>query len=323
MAGVLRRRTAARRLAVVGLGEPSRRLVRGLADLGAVCPAGLFLPLPAQRDRRTGERRTRRGLDDLVRLICADRVDGVIVALPPEAEALLPGCVERLRACPVDLWVLPPGRHGLRAPELVEVARRPLAGWRAAAKTALDRAVAGALLLLLAPLMLLVAVAIRLESPGPALFRQARGGRGGVPFEILKFRTMHVSAEGAALPAAPDDRRVTRVGRLLRRTSLDELPQLLNVLKGEMSLVGPRPHAIAHDRLYARLLPGYAARYRVRPGITGLAQVDGLRGEPTSLAAMAARLDRDLAYIDGWSLGLDLRLLLRTLRVPLGDPRAY
>jgi putative colanic acid biosynthesis UDP-glucose lipid carrier transferase len=279
------------------------------------------VPLAGQRDPRTGEPRSRRGLDALLRLIREDRIDAVIVALPVEAQSLLPRCLEHLRACPVDLWVLPVGGGGSAG--LVEVARRPLTGWRMLAKTALDRALAGALLLLLAPLMVLIAVAIRLDSPGPALFRQWRGGRSGVPFEILKFRTMRVTGEAAPLPAAPDDRRVTRLGRLLRRTSLDELPQLLNVLKGEMSLVGPRPHALAHDRLYARLLPDYAARYRVRPGITGLAQVEGLRGEPTSLAAMAARLSRDLAYIDGWSLGLDLRLLLRTLRMPLGDPRAY
>ncbi len=320
MASVPRRRTAAGRLAVVGLGERPRRLVRRLADLGTDRPVGLFLPLPAQRDRRTGERRTRRGLDDLVRLIREDRVDGVIVALPPEAEFLLPGCLEHLRASPVDLWVLPAAGDGAA---LLEVARRPLAGWQTLVKACFDRTVALGLLLLLAPLMLLIAVGIRLDSPGPALFRQARGGRGGVPFEILKFRTMRVMGDAAPLPAVPDDRRVTRLGRLLRRTSLDELPQLLNVLRGEMSLVGPRPHAVTHDRLYARLLPGYAARYRVRPGITGLAQCEGLRGEPTSLAAMAARLRRDLAYVESWSLGLDLRILLRTLRLPLGDPRAY
>ena len=323
MGGLLTKRPAARRLAVVGVGEPSRRLVHRLAASGRARPAGLFLPVTERRDLRTGEPRSRRGLDALLRLIRDDRVDGVIVVLPADARSLLPQCLESLRACPIDLWVAPVDGARAEPPALVEIARRPLAGWRMPTKAALDRVMAMALLIVLAPLMLLIALVVRLDSPGPALFRQQRGGRGGVPFEILKFRTMRMGAERAPLPAGRGDGRVTRFGRFLRRTSLDELPQLLNVLKGEMSLVGPRPHAVAHDRLYAQLLPGYAARYRVRPGLTGLAQVEGLRGEPVNLAAMAARLERDLAYVAGWSLGLDLRILWRTLRMPLGHPRAY
>jgi putative colanic acid biosynthesis UDP-glucose lipid carrier transferase len=184
---------------------------------------------------------------------------------------------------------------------------------RSRSKAALDRVVALLLLLLLSPILILVALAIRLDSRGPILFRQDRYGRDGEIFAIYKFRTMTAAASREAFrQASVGDARVTRLGRVLRRTSIDELPQLLNVLRGEMSLVGPRPHPIALDDHFATLIPGYMRRYAVRPGMTGLAQVSGHRGPTPTVDAMAARVRLDRAYIAGWSFWLDLRLLLRT-----------
>ena len=197
--------------------------------------------------------------------------------------------------------------------------------WRPGVKRAEDLVLGTALLVLVLPLMVTIAVAIRIDTPGPALFRQTRRGLNNRPFDILKFRTMvYVPGPELAVPQARrHDPRVTRVGRVLRRTSLDELPQLFNVLKGEMSLVGPRPHALAHDARFGALIAGYADRHRVPPGITGWSQVNGLRGETDTLAKMQRRVDHDLAYITNQSLLLDLRILVRTVRTVCRDRNAY
>ena len=173
--------------------------------------------------------------------------------------------------------------------------------------------------------MIAIAVAIRHDSPGPILYRQRRTGKDGSPFTILKFRTMRDAndPQDRVIQARRNDRRVTRMGRILRRTSLDELPQILNVLRGEMSLVGPRPHAVSHDAYFAARIPGYVARYRVLPGVTGLAQISGLRGETETLEKMARRVAKDNDYIDNWSLWLDLRLIALTPLKGMVNPTAY
>ena len=177
----------------------------------------------------------------------------------------------------------------------------------------LDVAGSAFALVLFLPLLALIVLAIRIESPGPAIFKQRRGGLNGRIFTIYKFRTMRAQDDGdTILQATYGDPRVTPLGLLLRRTSMDELPQLINVLKGEMSLVGPRPHALAHDQFYGRLIPEYGQRLRTRPGLTGLAQVAGLRGETRELDEMAERVRHDLRYIEEWSLGLDLQLIAGT-----------
>ena len=169
------------------------------------------------------------------------------------------------------------------------------------------------LLLFLAPLFLVTALAIRLDSPGAAIFRQWRVGFDGQRFRIWKFRTLGVTEDGDDVAQVTKaDPRVTRVGRFLRRTSIDELPQLINVLRGEMSLVGPRPHACAHDRYFVERIDNYALRHSVKPGITGLAQVSGLRGETATLAEMRWRVAFDLRYVRHACFGLDLRILLAT-----------
>lgn len=193
-----------------------------------------------------------------------------------------------------------------------------------AGKRALDMAGAAFALLLFLPLLLTIALAIRLESGGPAIFRQRRTGHRGRVFTIYKFRTMTVAEDCENVrQATRDDARVTPLGGLLRKLSLDELPQFLNVLKGDMSLVGPRPHALAHDAHYGDLIPAYVDRFRAKPGLTGLAQVNGLRGEIQDLGCMRDRVAADNLYIDSWSLGLDFAILAKTALIIFRDPRAY
>ncbi len=183
----------------------------------------------------------------------------------------------------------------------------------AAIKRFQDIALALLGLTLIAPLLLVIALTIILDSRGPLLFRQRRGGRGGKTFHIYKFRSMHVSEDGSVvIQAAKDDARVTRVGRFLRAFSLEELPQLFNVLKGDMSLVGPRPHATVHDEFYSSRIANYAIRQYVKPGITGWAQINDLRGPTPSIESMRARVEYDLWYVRHASLWLDIKILLRT-----------
>jgi putative colanic acid biosynthesis UDP-glucose lipid carrier transferase len=173
--------------------------------------------------------------------------------------------------------------------------------------------------------MIGVAAVVKLSSPGPIIFRQRRYGLDGKEIVVYKFRTMRVMEDGPDVPQATrDDPRVTKVGAVLRATSLDELPQFINVLQGRMSIVGPRPHAVAHNETYRKVIKGYMVRHKVKPGVTGLAQVNGFRGEIRSLDKMQKRVEYDLEYLRHWSLGLDLRIILRTAVIVLrGDRHAY
>ena len=181
----------------------------------------------------------------------------------------------------------------------------------------------GALLVFL-PLLLTIALLVRLESRGPALFRQRRTGLHGAIFKVFKFRTMTVVEDDATVrQASREDTRVTALGAILRKFSLDELPQLLNVLRGEMSLIGPRPHAVAHDETWRNLTPGYERRFRARPGLTGYAAICGFRGEVKDRQAIIDRVEADNAYIDAWSFALDMRIVWRTLPLIFSDTRAY
>lgn len=215
------------------------------------------------------------------------------------------------------LLEFPVGQHHLRI--------APRASWYStAAKRGLDLCVASTLLIALAPILVLVGLAIRFESAGPALFRQQRLGLNGKPFRIFKFRTMHVLEDGEHVQQAePNDKRVTRVGRFLRASSLDELPQFVNVLQGDMSLVGPRPHAVAHDRQFGSLIANYALRRQVKPGITGWAQVNGFRGPTPTVDMMRRRIDCDIWYVQNASIRLDIGVLLRTPRELLRRRNAY
>ena len=202
--------------------------------------------------------------------------------------------------------------------------RAPLSHAERAAKRFFDLSLATAGLLTLLPLMLVTALLIKLDSRGPVFFLQKRNGFNGQTFNIFKFRTMHVLEDGPVISQATrNDPRVTRLGRWLRRSSIDELPQLFNVIRGDMSLVGPRPHATSHNSEYEKLIANYAYRHHVKPGLTGWAQVNGYRGETRQIEQMERRVEHDLWYINNWSPLLDLRIVLQTIVVTLRQTTAY
>lgn len=261
------------------------------------------------------------------------QLDQVVVEADPERWPELRAFVADLRVLPFPIMFVPVGttsellRHPTRrlgSAVCVELQRGPLTPLECGTKRLIDLIGASLALAMLAPLLAVAAVAIKLDSPGPVFFRQQRCGFNGRIFLIRKFRTMHVLEDGPViLQADPTDRRVTRVGKWLRRTSFDELPQLLNVLDGSMSLIGPRPHALAHDGKFDKLVRNYALRRRVRPGLTGWAQVHGCRGPTPTAVMVETRVQYDLWYIDNWSLRLDLAILLRTPVEVLRARNAY
>jgi putative colanic acid biosynthesis UDP-glucose lipid carrier transferase len=207
---------------------------------------------------------------------------------------------------------------------VLAVCETPFYGLSGLIKRASDLALASVILLLVLPVMLAIAVGVKLTSPGPILFKQRRYGVDGREIVIYKFRTMSVLEDADVIrQATRDDRRVTAFGAFLRRNSLDELPQFINVLQGRMSVVGPRPHAVAHNELYRKLIKSYMIRHKVKPGITGLAQVHGLRGETDTLEKMKERIEYDLAYLRNWSLRLDLQIVWKTIFVVLRKQNAY
>jgi putative colanic acid biosynthesis UDP-glucose lipid carrier transferase len=273
------------------------------------------------------------GLDRLIADSRSGGIGQIIVALPLEEQEAIRRTVERLAVLPVDVQLcteispFPVPVH--KTDRLADIAvhlvsPRPLSDRAKLVKAIMDFGIASVGLLLCLPLMAVVTLAVKFADGGPVFFRQRRLGENQRQFVIYKFRTMKVMEDGAFIRQAKEnDARVTRIGRFLRRTSLDELPQLINVLRGEMSLVGPRPHAVAHDETFERQLPHYARRHRVKPGITGWAQVNGLRGETKSPDDMRRRMEHDLHYINNWSIGLDLKILLSTVVAVLAGHKAY
>jgi putative colanic acid biosynthesis UDP-glucose lipid carrier transferase len=207
---------------------------------------------------------------------------------------------------------------------VVAMCETPFFGYRGVVKRLMDLVIASLAVLVLSPLLLLVALLVKLSSPGPVIFQQRRYGLDGQEIRVYKFRTMTVTEDGGQIrQATRDDDRITPLGRVLRRYSLDELPQLLNVLKGTMSLVGPRPHAVAHNEEYRKLIKGYMVRHKVLPGMTGLAQVNGCRGETSRLEDMQARIEFDLDYLRHWTPMLDLKIIFQTAMMLLSDRKAY
>lgn len=277
----------------------------------------------------------------LLDILRRQRVDAAIVSLPLADQRLVRDVIARLHRFPLRLLLaldrLVPcavrrslGEAEIAGLGLVQVGDKPLDGWTWVAKDVTDRALAGCALLVAALPMLAIAAAIKLASPGPVLFRQTRQGYGGREFEILKFRTMRMpdrAAEPGVLRlAVRNDPRAFPLGALLRRTSLDELPQLLNVLRGDMWLVGPRPHsplACAAGRPYAEVVEDYLARHRMKPGITGWAQVNGWRGPTDTVEQIAVRVRHDLDYIENWSPLLDLRIIVATVLRGFRDKNAF
>lgn len=270
---------------------------------------------------------------DLVDYVLRNDINVVYVTLPMNRDPRVVRMLDALRDSTVSIYFLPDlfvfnlvqARFDLiNGIPLVAVCESPFYGVRGITKRLTDIVIAGSAVLLLSPLFLAIAVGIRLDSPGPIVFRQKRYGLDGKGIVIYKFRTMSVTEDGERTytQVSRNDSRVTAIGAVLRKLSFDELPQLLNVLEGSMSIVGPRPHAVAVNEQYRRLIPGYMVRHKVKPGITGWAQVNGYRGGD-DLGSMTKRIELDMEYLRHWSLGLDILILLRTTLMVLTDKRAY
>jgi putative colanic acid biosynthesis UDP-glucose lipid carrier transferase len=317
-------------VAVVGSGgwgrEAARRLEQDRRDIRVVG----YIELPTGLGAADVELNLRQ-------LLTTQSVDHVAIALDPSDLDHVTELLDVLRDFPFEVGVLPavspattPTLGHRRLGDLTSFTclQKPIDGWAWLLKSAFDRVAAATALLFLLPLLTLIGAAIKVTSPGPVFFTQKRLGFNQQPVDVFKFRSMYADRcdlqnAQEVRHATRNDPRVTPVGRFIRRTSLDELPQLLNVLRGEMSLVGPRPHAVAHDEYYATLIDGYLGRHRAKPGITGWAQVNGCRGEIHTLEDMRRRIELDLFYIDNWSLWFDLRILLRTAVICFKDEQAY
>lgn len=272
-------------------------------------------------------------LSDVAAYVNKRKVDVIFIALPMRQVQRVVDLLEELRDTTASLYFVPDvfltdliqsRTAEISGIPIVAMCETPFQGTRGLIKRCMDIVISVIALILLSPFLLLVMLLVKLSSPGPVIFRQRRYGLDGQIIDVLKFRTMKVTEDGMEIQQATrGDSRVTAVGRLLRRYSIDELPQLLNVLGGSMSLVGPRPHAVAHNEQYRRLIKGYMVRHKVPPGITGLAQVSGCRGETTQLNDMRRRIEYDLDYLRHWSPTLDLRILVQTVVQVLSDRKAY
>lgn len=313
--GVLRRSVV-----LIGSGEQFSSLRAYISDDNrnySLC-AVVELPLGPQM----GLEEIRRAVASFAQSAHEIEADDIMIALPPGHVSLANHILQEVQRVPADIHIVPDW-GGLPYPWIrlghmgeltyVTMTSKPISGWGAFFKKTEDYLMAVIGLMLMAPAMAFIAAAIKLDSKGPIFFRQRRHGYNHKVIEVLKFRSMTCMDDGnQVVQATRGDWRVTRIGRMLRRTSLDELPQLINVLRGEMSIVGPRPHALAHNSHYGDLVENYANRHRVKPGITGWAQVHGFRGETENPEKMAQRISYDLEYIDNWSIWLDIKIILMT-----------
>jgi putative colanic acid biosynthesis UDP-glucose lipid carrier transferase len=324
----------ARPVIFVGLNDVSMTLATRLQDNPSLCMsvAGFFDDRSAERLGGGGAPLLGR-LPDLAPYVKSHRIEVIFIALPMRHIRRVMDLVDELRDTTASIYYVPDifvfdliqsrTRDILGIP-VVAMCETPFSGYRGLVKRLTDFSVSLAILPLMLPIMLFIAVLVRVSSAGPVIFRQRRYGLDGREIIVYKFRTMTVSEDGHnVVQASKDDSRITPVGRFLRRFSLDELPQIINVLQGSMSLVGPRPHAVAHNEQYRKLIKGYMVRHKVLPGITGLAQVNGCRGETALLEEMEARIKYDLDYLRHWSPLLDFKILVLTVLRMLGDERAY
>ncbi|MFO2466258.1 undecaprenyl-phosphate glucose phosphotransferase [Pseudomonas sp. 15FMM2] len=317
-----RSRKSEHRTLIVGTGELALGLARKLSSLEnlplvGLVSTGAVSPLAPDAPRIAGAQ------EDLLELISLHDIRRLYITLPLNEAAKIEAMYIDLLGANVDVvWVpdlnsLTLLNHSVRVVDglpAIYLNESPLTSQPTAAlsKSLLEKSVALLAIILLSPVLALIALAVKLNSPGPILFKQDRHGWNGKVIQVWKFRSMRVHDDHEVKQASRNDSRITAVGRFIRRTSLDELPQLFNVLQGHMALVGPRPHAIAHNNYYSGKILAYMARHRIKPGITGLAQINGCRGETDTIDKMQKRVEIDLKYINNWSLWLDLKILVKT-----------
>ncbi len=273
------------------------------------------------------------GLAEVADYVRAHGIREVFITLPLGSQPRIVALLEQVQGTTASLYFVPDvfgisiiqGRlQDMNGVPVVGICETPFTGANELVKRVSDVVLATIILVLISPLMLAIAIGVKLSSPGPVLFKQRRNGLDGEEIIVYKFRSMTTQDNGSVVAqATKGDPRITRFGAFIRRTSLDEFPQFINVLQGQMSIVGPRPHAVAHNEQYREIIKAYMVRHKVKPGITGWAQVNGHRGETETLEKMKARVEYDLEYLRNWSLGLDLQIIVRTIRLVFFDRHAY
>jgi putative colanic acid biosynthesis UDP-glucose lipid carrier transferase len=331
---LLNRERSSNRYVIIGANEVGTELARRIRKNAFLGKFGGYFDF-RHPDRLSEEARKHfaGNCDELADYVRGHCVSQIYIALPMSNDARIENLLQQLRQTAASIFWVPnvfafdliqSRCADIDGMPVISICDTPFQGMRAIQKRCMDMILGATALLLLWPLMLVIGATVKLQSSGPALFRQRRHGLNGEEIVVYKFRTMTVCEDGPNVSqAVRDDERITPIGRFLRRTSLDELPQLINVLAGSMSFVGPRPHAVAHNEQYRSLIDGYMIRHKVRPGITGWAQINGLRGETDTLDKMNRRVKYDLEYLKNWSLWLDLRILTKTVFTVLVDKNAY
>ena len=336
IAQLIQNERISRHVAIVGVGPLSMRLSEHLKthrDTTGIKVIGFFDDRAKRRDDHAGEQPFLGTIDDLVHYARNNRLDEIFIALPWSADERISKLEQALASLPCDIRLVP-DLVGIRYKNrpvsrvggmvLMDLNQKPIRQWWLMAKVIQDYLLAAVALLITAPLMALIALAIKLDSPGPVFFQQRRRGYNENIIPVLKFRTMTVTEDGEKVSQArKNDSRITRVGNILRQTSLDELPQLFNVLQGNMSIVGPRPHPLALDEEFSKAIEQYQWRHRVKPGITGWAQVNGYRGETDTMDKLQGRIEHDIYYIQNWSFWFDIKIMALTLVKGFVHKNAY
>ncbi|MGA0609832.1 undecaprenyl-phosphate glucose phosphotransferase [Caldimonas sp. KR1-144] len=326
---------ARRTAVVVGAGPLGVKVARALTqqDTANVEVVGYFDDRLDDRLDSAASSRRLGGLAEVADYVRTKGVREVYITLPLGSQPRIQQLLGSLQGTTASLFFVPDvfgasiiqGRlQDVNGVPVVGICETPFTGTNELTKRISDIVLASIILVLISPLLVAIAIGVKLSSPGPIIFKQRRNGLDGEEIVVYKFRSMRALDDGAVVKQATrGDPRITRFGAFIRRTSLDELPQFINVLQGRMSIVGPRPHAVAHNELYRALIRAYMVRHKVKPGITGWAQVNGLRGETETIEKMQARVEYDLEYLRNWSLGLDLQIIARTVWLVLADRQAY
>jgi putative colanic acid biosynthesis UDP-glucose lipid carrier transferase len=322
-----------RPVVIVGAGPLAAKVARALGEDRGAQLIGFFEDRIDGRVDGDASRKVLGGLKDVAACVSQRGVRDVYITLPLSSQPRIVELLAQLQDTTASLYFVPDvfgisiiqGRlSDMRGVPVVGLCETPFTGINELVKRGSDIVLASLILVLISPLMLALAIGVKMSSPGPVIFRQRRNGLDGSEIVVYKFRSMTTLDNGPVVrQASRDDARITPFGRFIRRASLDELPQFINVLQGRMSIVGPRPHAVAHNEEYRQLIRAYMVRHKVKPGITGWAQVNGHRGETDTIDKMKARVEYDLEYLRNWSLGLDLQIIVRTIGLVFADRHAY
>jgi len=325
--------SARRTAVVVGAGTLGHKLTRALRDTQGVICLGYFDDRNRERLHPDAGGELLGPLTKLAEFVREKGVREVYITLPLGSQPRIVELLEQVQGTTASLFFVPDvfgisiiqGRlQDISGVPVVGICETPFTGTNQLVKRLSDIVLASIILVLISPILLALAIGVKLSSPGPVIFKQRRNGLDGEEIIVYKFRSMRTQDNGAVVKqATKGDSRITPFGAFIRKTSLDELPQFINVLQGRMSIVGPRPHAVAHNEEYRQLIKAYMVRHKVKPGITGWAQVNGLRGETDTIDKMIARVEYDLEYLRNWSLALDLQIILRTVRLVVFDRHAY